>query len=133
MSKIFNEFEKKKLENPDKLYLFKSGIFYIGLNEDVEALSKLFCFKITPLNDTVKKAGFPAKKLEFYTRLLNTCSVDFEIVDLNYGKIENQEDYLNNQKVQEIMKKITNLNMDNISYKEAFEILYKANDELKKI
>ena len=28
MSKIFNVFEKKKLENPNKLYLFKSGIFY---------------------------------------------------------------------------------------------------------
>ena len=63
MSKIFNEFEKKKLENPDKLYLFKSGIFYIGLEEDATTLSKLFDFKITPLNDTVKKAGFPAKKL----------------------------------------------------------------------
>ena len=52
MSKIFNEFEKKKLENPDKLYLFKSGIFYIGLEEDAENLSKLSDFKITPLNDT---------------------------------------------------------------------------------
>ena len=63
MSKIFNEFEKKKQENPNKLYLFKSGIFYIGLEEDATTLSKLFGFKITKLNDTVQKAGFPAKKL----------------------------------------------------------------------
>ena len=98
MSKIFNEFEKKKLENPDKLYLFKSGIFYIGLEEDAEA----------------------------------NCSVDFEIVDLNFGKIESQEDYLNNQKVQEILKEIKNLDMNTVSYKEAFEILWKVNEELKK-
>ena len=132
MSKIFNEFEKKKLENPDKLYLFKSGIFYIGLEEDAENLSKLFDFKITPLNDTVKKAGFPAKKLEFYTNLLTNCSIDFEIVNLNFGKIESQEDYLNNQKVQEILKEIKNLDMNTVSYKEAFEILWKVNEELKK-
>ena len=131
MSKIFNEFEKKKLENPNKLYLFKSGIFYIGLNEDALALSKLFDFKLTPLNDTVQKAGFPAKKLDFYTKLLHACSVNFEIVDLNYGKIENQQDYLNNQKVQEILKKIKNLDMDNVSYKEAFDILWKVNEKLK--
>lgn len=133
MSKIFNEFEKKKLENPNKLYLFKSGIFYIGLNEDALALSKLFDFKLTPLNDTVQKTGFPAKKLDFYTKLLHTCSIDFEIIDLNYGKIENQQDYLNNQKAQDILKKIKNLDMNSVSYKEAFEILRKANQELKNL
>ena len=63
MSKLFNEFEKKKLENPEKLYLFKSGIFYISLNEDAIKLSQLFDFKITPLNENVKKAGFPTKKI----------------------------------------------------------------------
>ena len=63
MSKLFKEFEKRKQENQNKLYLFKSGIFYISLNEDAKKLSELFNFKITQLNDTVKKAGFPAKNL----------------------------------------------------------------------
>ena len=110
-----------------------STTIYIGLEEDATTLSKLFDFKITKLNDIVQKAGFPAKKLDFYTNLLTNCSVDFEIVDLNYGKIENQEDYLNNQKVQEILKEIRNLDMNNVSYKEAFEILWKANVELKNL
>ncbi len=131
MSKLFNEFEKKKKENPNKLYLFKSGIFYIGLNEDAEKLSEIFDFKITNLNNTVQKSGFPEKKLEFYTKLLNTCSIDYEIVDLNYGKIENNQNYLDEKKAQDIFNSIKKLDMNKISFKEAFEFLTKVNEQLK--
>ena len=133
MSKIFNEFEKKKLDNPDKLYLFKSGIFYIGLDEDATTLSKLFDFKITSLNNAVQKAGFPAKKLDFYTKLLNACAVDFEIVDLNYGKIENQQDYMNNQKINEIVNSLRTLDMNNITFEDSFYFLKKINADLKNL
>lgn len=133
MSKIFNEFEKKKLENSEKLYLFKSGIFYISLNEDAKKLSQLFGFKITSLNEKVTKVGFPAKKLEFYTNILTNCSIDFEIVDSNYGKIENQKDYLNNKKIEEIIKSLKELDMNKISFEDAFYILKKINTDIKNL
>lgn len=45
-----------------KIYLFKSGIFYIALEEDATFLSELLGFKLTNFNETVMKCGFPRKK-----------------------------------------------------------------------
>lgn len=133
MSKLYNEYLKLKNQNPEKIYLFKSGIFYISLNEDAEQLSKLFNFKITNLNDTVTKCGFPQKRLEYYTNLLTSCSVDFEIIDSNYPKIENYSDYLNNIKLKEIIDSIRDLDMNNITFQELFNFLSKINSDIKNI
>ena len=65
MSKLYDKFSSLKNSNKDTLYLFKSGIFFIALNEDATKLSEIFGFKITNLNDTVTKCGFPEKRLEF--------------------------------------------------------------------
>ena len=64
---------------------------------------------------------------------MNNCSIDFEIVDLNYGKIENQKDYLNNQNANEIIKKIKNLDMNKISFQEAFFLLKDLSEKLNKL
>lgn len=133
MSKLFNEYQIRKQKNPEKLYLFKSGIFYISLNEDAKKLSELFQFKITPLNDTVTKCGFPAKRLEFYTNLLQTCCVDFEIVDPNHNKIENLPDYLKDSKIKETLKTIEALDMNTISFQKAFEILKDLQENIKSL
>ena len=132
MSKLFKEYEKLKQKNPDILYLFKSGIFYIGLNEDASKLANLFQFKITNLNDTVTKCGFPTKKLEFYTNLLNRCSVKFEIIDPNALKTS-PIDYLNYTKTKEILQSIANLDMNSISFEESFQILQDFNKTLKSL
>ena len=122
MSKLFNEYEKLKDKNKEQLYLFKSGIFFISLNEDAEKLSKLFDFKITNLNDTVVKCGFPAKRLEYYTNLLNACSVKFQVIDSNCS---NKENNTNNSK---IIETLNNLDMDKLSLQEAFNILKKIKE-----
>lgn len=50
MSKLYDKFSSLKNSNKDTLYLFKSGIFFIALNEDATKLSEIFGFKITNLN-----------------------------------------------------------------------------------
>ena len=55
MSKLYDKFLKMKTENSDKIYLFKSGIFYVALNEDAKVLANKFGLSITNLNDTVTK------------------------------------------------------------------------------
>jgi len=131
MSKLFQKFEELKKNNPEKLYLLKSGIFYIGLNEDAKKLSQLFDFKITNLNDTTKKCGFPEKKLEFYTKLLTSCSVDFEIVDDTGTKVQDFSGYLQNENAKEIIKKIQKLDMNTISFQQAFNLLNDFHEKLK--
>ena len=131
MSKLYSEYIKLKQKNNEKLYLFKSGVFYIALDADATKLSEIFDFKITNLNDSIIKCGFPIKRLEHYIKLLKQNNIDFEIIDNNYGKIENYSDYLNNQNIKNIINSIINLDMDNISFKNAFEFLNDIQIKLK--
>lgn len=133
MSKLYEKFLELKTVNNSKIYLFKSGIFYIALAEDSKVISELFNFKITNLNDKVSKCGFPEKKLEYYSYLLKQNNIDFEVIDLKYSKIENYSDYLNNIKFQNIINTLRNIDINNISFKESFLILEKLSKEAQNI
>ena len=133
MSKLYVEYLKLKSENINKLYLFKSGIFYIAIEDDAKKLSELFNFKLNNLNNTVMKCGFPQKRLEFYIDKLNSLNILFEIIDLNYSKVDNYSDYLNNNKIKDIIKSIIQIDMNNISFKESFEFLEKIKIELNNV
>lgn len=133
MSKLYEKFLELKKANNNKIYLFKSGIFYIGLSEDAKVISELFNFKITNLNNEVTKCGFPEKKLEYYSSLLKQNNIDFEVIDLKYSKIEIYSDYLNNIKFKNIINTLRNIDINDISFKEAFLILEKLSEEAKNI
>lgn len=133
MSKLYTEYLKLKNKDAEKLYLFKSGIFYIALDDDAKQLSELFDFKITNLNESVVKCGFPQKRLEYYTNLLSNSNIPFEVIDLNYSKIDNYSDYLNNMKAKDIIQSIMAIDMNNISFKESFEFLDKIKKQLQEI
>ena len=133
MSKLYKKFLELKKVNDNKVYLFKSGIFYISLNQDAEKISKLFNFKITSLNNDVVKCGFPEKRLEYYSSLLTQNNIDFEVVDIKYSKIENYSDYLNNIKFKRIINTLLDLDTNNISFREAFDILEKLSKDAKNI
>ncbi len=84
MSKLYKSYKNLKQNNSQKIYLFKSGMFYISLQEDAERLSDIFGFKITRLNEEVTKVGFPQNRLDYYSAKLNAMdNVEFEIVDSN--------------------------------------------------
>ena len=59
MSKLYNIYLQEKSKNKDNILLFKSGIFYISIDDDALKLSSLFHLKLTNLNDSIKKCGFP--------------------------------------------------------------------------
>ena len=124
MSKLYDNFVKLKCSDKDKLYLFKSGIFFIALNEDATKLSEIFGFKITNLNDTVIKCGFPSKRIEYYSSLLDKMNIDFELIDSASKKIENHSEYICNLNFNSIIDKLVKIDFDNITCKEAFDILY---------
>lgn len=44
-SKLYNKYIQLKKDCPEKLYLFKSGIFYISLDEDAKNFLKYFNLK----------------------------------------------------------------------------------------
>ena len=133
MSKLYDNFVNLKGSNKNKIYLFKSGIFFIALNEDATKLSEIFGFKITNLNDTVTKCGFPAKRIEYYSSLLYKMNIDFELIDSISKKIENSSEYISNLNFNSIIDKLVKIDFDNITCKEAFDILYSLSLESKKI
>lgn len=124
MSKLYKTYKNLKQNNPNKIYLFKSGMFYIGLQEDAQKLSDIFGFKITKLNEEVNKVGFPVNRLEYYSGKLDVMdNVKYEIVDSNYGTISNYNDYLNNVKLKNITNSILKLDLDNTTFRQAFDFL----------
>ena len=125
MSKLYTEYLKLKNKDVEKIYLFKSGIFYIALDKDAEKLSEALGFKLTNLNNSIVKCGFPQNRIEFYTEKLNLLNITFEIVDSNYSKIDSYSSYINNEKLKNIVT--------SISFKDSFEFLGKINLELKEI
>lgn len=133
MSKLYDKFSSLKISNKNTLYLFKSGIFFIALNEDATKLSEIFGFKITNLNDTVTKCGFPEKRLEYYSSLLEKMNINFEVIDLSCKKIENRSDYINNLNFNNIIAKLVKIDFNNITFKEAFDILYDLSEKSKQI
>ena len=64
---MIHTYEKLKKENADKIYLFKSGIFYIAVNEDALSLNELFGFSLTDFGTNIK-VGFPNNSLNKYIK-----------------------------------------------------------------
>lgn len=134
MSKLYKTYKNLKQNNPNKIYLFKSGMFYIGLQEDAQKLSDIFGFKITKLNEEVNKVGFPISRLEYYSEKLNVMdNVKYEIIDSNYGTIDNYNDYLNNEKLKNITDSILKLDLDNTTFRQAFDFLNNIKGKLMEV
>ena len=133
MSKLYSKYIELKNNNPDSLYLFKSGIFFIALQDDARFLSEELNLRLTNLNEDVIKCGFPISREEHYVRLLQAKEINFQIIDSTYGVIENYSDYMNNTKLKEVIHKILDINFDEITFKEAYEILLSTNASLKEI
>lgn len=133
MSKLYDKFSSLKNTNNEKLYLFKSGIFFIALNEDAKKLSDIFGFKITNLNDAVTKCGFPSKRIDYYSSLLNKMDVDFDIIDFSTTSAKSTKDYINSYNFDDIIDLLINIDFNNITFKEAFETLYDLSNRTKKI
>ena len=115
MSKLYKSYEKLKEKDQQKIYIFKSGMFYICLEDDAKKISEIFGFKITKLNENIVKAGFPISRLDYYVEQLKNRKILFEIVDHDYSKIENYEDYINNNKLKRIIQNIEKIDLNNIT------------------
>lgn len=70
---------------------------------------------------------------EHYFRILEAKDIPFKVIDDSYGVIENYSDYINNNKLKSIVDKILDIDFDNISFKDAYEILFNTSNSLKEI
>ena len=125
MSNLLKQYQELKKKDSNKIYIFQVGIFYNLLNEDAQLVSNKIGLKLTNLSPEIVKCGFPIAKLEKYTHL-------FESLDLKYELVTNQAP-LNQGSYNSIIKNIQNIDLENTTCKEAFDILYNIQQKLKNI
>ena len=113
MSKLYDLYKSKKEIDKSKCYLFKSGMFYIFIDEDAKYVSKKTLLKLTNLSNDVVKCGFPYNQLDKYMELFNNLGIDIEIVNKNDNIDINDK----------IIKKLKRINIDKITPLESLKIL----------
>lgn len=133
MSKLYSKYLELKKNDENTIYLFKSGIFFLALDKDATTLAEELNLKVTNLSPEVIKCGFPVSRQEHYFRILEAKNIPFTIIDDTYGIVENYSDYMNNEKLKKVIGEIININFDNITFKEAYEILLSTSNLLKEI
>lgn len=131
MSKLLNQYNELKKEDASSIYLFRIGIFYNILNEDAKLINEKLGLKITDLGPSIFKCGFPVSQLDKYIILLNKMKIKYKVID-NLPN-SNVSDYLKNVEIKKILNKITDTDMNNTTFHQAFNTLLDIQEKLKKI
>ena len=129
MSKLYNQYVMLKINNPNKYFLFKSGIFFIFLDEDAKLMSKTLNLKLGALNADIVKCGFPQNSLDKYMKILNSLNYDVEIVNTQ----NNTNSIYDNSRLENLMNEILDTQIDKLSISQAYDFLYKIQNEVYKI
>ena len=133
MSKLFEIYKNLKQNDNETLYLFKSGIFYIFLDNDAKIINKTFGLKLTNLNDKIVKCGFPSNSLQKYIGLLSSTNYKIKIVDNSNTIAYTVSDYNLNTEIKKLLQTISNIDTETLSISEAYSLLNDFKDTAQKI
>jgi len=128
MSKLYKKYRQLKKENEELVYLFKVGNFYLLLDDDAKKANQLLGLKCTHLNDEVIKCGFPIDSLDKYLKLLESNQLQVKIIDKE--NIDNNEDYIRNQKINKILRKLEKQDINKINCIQALQYIKELKDLL---
>lgn len=131
MSKLLNQYNELKKKDASSIYLFRVGIFYNILNEDAKIINEKLGLKITDLGPNIFKCGFPVSQLDKYIILLTKMKIKYKIID-NLPN-SNINEYLKNVEIKKILNKITDVDMNNTTFQQSFNILLDIQNKLKKL
>lgn len=123
MSKLYKRYNELKATNDNQLYLFKSGMFFIFLDNDAKLISNELNLKLTKLNDNIVKCGFPINSFEKYSNLLKERGFEFSIIDENSSIVTSTSNYLSNIEIVNMINKIKSMDINKTSPIQAFNIL----------
>ena len=131
MSKLLKQYEELKKNDASSIYLFRVGIFYNILNEDAKLINEKLGLKITDLGPNIFKCGFPVSQLDKYIILLNEMKIKYKVIDNLQNS--NINDYMKNIEIKKILNKISNIDMNNTTFQQAFNTLLDIQNKLKNI
>ena len=96
-------------------------------------LSNAFGFKLTNLNNEIKKCGFPCSSLDKYLKLFNAYNLSVSIIDTKEDTSYTIKDFEINKNIQDILELIKNVNIDSLSILEAYNFIEHLQEKVKKI
>lgn len=133
MGKLYSKYVQLKKENSDILYAFKSGVFYLFVDADAKIISPLLNLKLTKLNDTILKCGFPVSAQDKYFQLLNQIPYKVNIIeDLN--KVSSSTNELDiDSSIKDLVLKLQQVNIDTLSLKDSYFFLKNIKECVNKI
>ncbi len=131
MSKLMKQYNELKKEDASSIYLFRVGIFYNILNEDAKLINEKLGLKITDLGPSIFKCGFPVSQLDKYIILLKNLKIKYKVID-NLPN-SNVNDYMKNIEIKKILNKIADLDMNNTTFQQSFNILLDIKNKLEKL
>lgn len=133
MSKLYSKYLEQKALNPNELYLFKSCIFYMALNEDANRLSDALSLKVTNITDKLYKCCFPVSKSDYYFKTLESLSINYKIIDPSQNVVLNYAEYKDNERFNGIITNLLKLDLNKTSFQDAYIILTNTIHDLKQI
>lgn len=131
MSKIYDKYLELKNKDKNKLYLFHSGKFYIFIDKDADYINEYLVLKKVKFTNNVYKCGFPDTSLENYLHVFKNHHLNIEVIE-NIDKNEIDHNIDDITKYNLIKNRINNVNLNNITPLDAFNILMEIKEWLKK-
>lgn len=123
MSKLYNTYLSLKKQDSQSIYLFKSGIFFIALDEDARTLSNTFNFKLTNLNNAIVKCGFPCSSFYKYCSLFQNYNFTVRIIDPDSNILYGLNEYHQSENITNLLETIRSVDVDNLSVSEAYQFI----------
>ena len=132
MSKLYEKYLSLKKEDNSTYYLFKSGIFYIFLDNDAKKMSNILNLKLGNLNENVVKCGFPINSLNKYMNLIKSENCNVKIIENSIPKT-NLNLMNSNKEFLDFLNRIASINPDNLSIKEVYLFLDNISKQAKSL
>ncbi|HPZ23667.1 MAG TPA: hypothetical protein PLC25_02360 [Bacilli bacterium] len=107
MSKIVEKYEELKQVDSSKLYLFKSGKFYIFIGDDCDYINEYIVLKKTKFSGDYCKCGFPVDSIDNYLRVFNNHNLNIEIIT-DFHVDNSKKGYLKNPTATNIVDSVSN-------------------------
>ena len=123
MSKLYKRYLEFKKSDSSTFYLFKSGIFYIFLQEDAIKMSQLLQLKLTNLNETVIKCGFPVNNFNKYLEKIKSLEIPIAIIDSPVDPPMSSSNYLLNGNVKNLINDLAIIDSNSLSISEVYALI----------
>ena len=133
MSKLYKRYLQLKGSDSSTFYLFKSGIFYIFLQEDAIKMSQLLQLKLTNLNETVIKCGFPVNNFNKYLEKIKNLGIPIAIIDSPVDTPMSSSNYLLNNNVKNLINGLAMVDSNSLSISEVYALIDNFNSKAKEI